>query len=154
MACNRLLCTQFPEICDFVFSSDEKDESSLQDDNCDTSEDEPDSPELQDDDQADKIDVDPLSRSRASIFAASESTKITYLQHLTTTPRSGTPIFESSLAQPLTEWLEKLASSSDLNGLSDFTHRLPTVEKRLGVCTDSFITYYFLCTGCWKPHTR
>jgi hypothetical protein len=73
MACNRLLAPTSPR---FVFSSDEEDESSSQDDNCDTSEDEPDSRELQDDGQAvdvDKINADPLYRSHASIFEASES---------------------------------------------------------------------------------
>ncbi|KAJ6553175.1 hypothetical protein B0H19DRAFT_1263575 [Mycena capillaripes] len=64
-----------PSSLRFVFS-DEEDESSLQDDNCDTSEDEPNSPELQDDDQVvdvDNINADPLYHSQASIFEVSES---------------------------------------------------------------------------------
>lgn len=37
-------------------------------------------------------------------------------------------------------------------GLSDFARTLPTVERRLGLSTEQFITYYFLCDECWEPH--
>ncbi|KAJ7318344.1 hypothetical protein DFH08DRAFT_714721 [Mycena albidolilacea] len=156
----------------FVFSSDEEDESSSQDGNCDTSEDESDSPELQDDGHAvdvDKINADPLYRSRASIFEASES-----MAEEDNIPSAFDDhpaiwnayirIFVGAAFDGMTREAVKLilagyeiafkASSSNINGLSDFARTLPTVEKRLGVCTDSLITYYFLCTGCWKPHTR
>ncbi|KAF8324606.1 uncharacterized protein EI90DRAFT_3157328 [Cantharellus anzutake] len=29
---------------------------------------------------------------------------------------------------------------------------LPTVEKRLGLSCDPYISYYFLCSACWRPH--
>ncbi|KAF8205907.1 hypothetical protein K438DRAFT_1963684 [Mycena galopus ATCC 62051] len=156
----------------FVFSSDEEDESSSQDDNSDTSEEELDSPELKDDDQAvdvDKIDADPLYRSRASIFEApdslAEEDTIPSAFHDHPAIRNAyIRVFLGAAFDGMTREAVNLmlagyeiafkASSSDINGLSDFARTLPTVEKRLGVCKDSLITYYFLCTGCWKPHTR
>jgi hypothetical protein len=29
---------------------------------------------------------------------------------------------------------------------------LTTAERQLGICTDRFITYFFLCGVCWKIH--
>ncbi|KAJ7194256.1 hypothetical protein B0H12DRAFT_984080, partial [Mycena haematopus] len=44
------------------------------------------------------------------------------------------------------------AAGVDYPGLSNFARTLATVERRLGVSTDSLITYFFLCNVCWKPH--
>ncbi|KAF7314745.1 hypothetical protein MKEN_00948500 [Mycena kentingensis (nom. inval.)] len=38
-------------------------------------------------------------------------------------------------------------------GLNDFAMTIRTVEKRIGVSTECLIEYFFLCDGCWKPHT-
>ena len=35
---------------------------------------------------------------------------------------------------------------------SDFVRTLPTVKHWLGLSTEQFITYYFLCDECWEPH--
>lgn len=40
----------------------------------------------------------------------------------------------------------------DYPGISNFARTLPTVEKRLGLSTDDFIIYLFICDVCWKPH--
>ncbi|KAK0434917.1 hypothetical protein EV421DRAFT_1658630, partial [Armillaria borealis] len=37
-------------------------------------------------------------------------------------------------------------------GLDGFAQTLPTVEKRLGVSTEGFITYLFICNSCWDHH--
>ncbi|SJK99586.1 uncharacterized protein ARMOST_02894 [Armillaria ostoyae] len=37
-------------------------------------------------------------------------------------------------------------------GLESYARTLPTVEKRLGVSTDGFITYFFICNICWSVH--
>ena len=37
-------------------------------------------------------------------------------------------------------------------GLSSMARTLTTAERRLGICTDRFITYFFLCGVCWKIH--
>jgi hypothetical protein len=44
------------------------------------------------------------------------------------------------------------AAGVDYPGLENFATTLPTVEKRLGVSTNTLITYLFLCNVCWKPH--
>ncbi|KAJ7154970.1 hypothetical protein C8R43DRAFT_923002 [Mycena crocata] len=40
----------------------------------------------------------------------------------------------------------------EIPGLESFARTLATVEKRLGVSTDGFITYLFVCDVCWKVH--
>lgn len=37
-------------------------------------------------------------------------------------------------------------------GLENMARTLSTAEKRLGVSTEQFITYYFLCDICWTPY--
>lgn len=37
-------------------------------------------------------------------------------------------------------------------GLDGFAQTLPTVEKHLGVSTEGFITYLFVCNSCWEHH--
>ena len=46
------------------------------------------------------------------------------------------------------------AQSPDLyfEGLSTMARTLATAERRLGIYTDHFITYFFLCNVCWKLH--
>ncbi|KAJ7065570.1 hypothetical protein C8F01DRAFT_1366529 [Mycena amicta] len=44
------------------------------------------------------------------------------------------------------------ATSTYYPGLENFALTLPTVEKCLGLSTDSIITYVFLCDACWMPH--
>jgi hypothetical protein len=46
------------------------------------------------------------------------------------------------------------AQSPDLHfeGLATMARTLTTAERRLGICTDHFITYFFLCNVCWKLH--
>jgi hypothetical protein len=46
------------------------------------------------------------------------------------------------------------AQSPDIHfeGLSTMARTLTTTERRLGICTDRFITYFFLCDVCWKLH--
>jgi hypothetical protein len=44
------------------------------------------------------------------------------------------------------------AAGVDFPGLSNFARTLSTVEKRLGVSTESLVTNFFLCGSCWKPH--
>ncbi|TDL13640.1 hypothetical protein BD410DRAFT_872916 [Rickenella mellea] len=39
-------------------------------------------------------------------------------------------------------------------GLEKFARTLATVERRLGVETNSLITYFFLCDKCWSLHRR
>ncbi|KAJ7208732.1 hypothetical protein C8J57DRAFT_1610075 [Mycena rebaudengoi] len=48
------------------------------------------------------------------------------------------------------------ANGTNYPGLQNFARTLGTVEKRLGVSTDTLITYFFACDICWKihhPHT-
>ncbi|KAJ7254527.1 hypothetical protein C8J57DRAFT_1033600, partial [Mycena rebaudengoi] len=48
------------------------------------------------------------------------------------------------------------ANGTNYPGLQNFARTLGTVEKRLGVGTDTLITYFFACDICWKihhPHT-
>lgn len=40
----------------------------------------------------------------------------------------------------------------DYPGLDNFAITLPTVEKRLGVSTEGFVSYYALCSSCWAVH--
>ena len=46
------------------------------------------------------------------------------------------------------------AQSPDLHfeGLSTMARTLATAERRLGIYTDHFITYFYLCNVCWKLH--
>jgi hypothetical protein len=46
------------------------------------------------------------------------------------------------------------AQSPDIHfeGLSTKARTLTTTERRLGICKDRFITYFFLCDVCWKVH--
>ncbi|KAJ7751437.1 hypothetical protein B0H16DRAFT_1318064 [Mycena metata] len=44
------------------------------------------------------------------------------------------------------------AAGVEFRGLENFAVTLSTVEKRLGLSTDSLITYMFLCDVCWRPH--
>jgi hypothetical protein len=37
-------------------------------------------------------------------------------------------------------------------GLTAMARTLATAERRLGISTDQFITYFFLCDVCWKLH--
>lgn len=37
-------------------------------------------------------------------------------------------------------------------GLENMARTLSTAEKRLGISTEHFITYYFLCDNCWTPY--
>ncbi|KAI3998325.1 hypothetical protein K525DRAFT_214799, partial [Schizophyllum commune Loenen D] len=39
-----------------------------------------------------------------------------------------------------------------LEGLDDFAHTLPTIERRLGVSTEGFIVYLFACPACWTTY--
>ncbi|KAJ7051311.1 hypothetical protein C8F01DRAFT_1222141 [Mycena amicta] len=48
--------------------------------------------------------------------------------------------------------LLRSATSMYYPGLENFALTLPTVERRLGLSTDSIITYVFLCDACWMPH--
>lgn len=41
---------------------------------------------------------------------------------------------------------------ADFPGLEKMADTLATAEKRLGIFTENFITYYFLCDICWQPH--
>lgn len=41
---------------------------------------------------------------------------------------------------------------ADFPGLEKMARTLTTAEKRLGIFTENFITYYFLCDICWQPH--
>jgi hypothetical protein len=46
------------------------------------------------------------------------------------------------------------AQSPDVSfdGLDRMARTLATAEKRLGISTDKFITYYFICDICWTLH--
>ncbi|KAJ7246650.1 hypothetical protein C8J57DRAFT_1438153 [Mycena rebaudengoi] len=44
------------------------------------------------------------------------------------------------------------STGTDIPGLDNFARTLSTVEKRLGVSTEGFITYLFVCDVCWKVH--
>ncbi|KAL1698081.1 hypothetical protein EV121DRAFT_218728 [Schizophyllum commune] len=39
-----------------------------------------------------------------------------------------------------------------LEGLDEFAHTLPTIERRLGVSTEGFIAYLFACPTCWTTY--
>jgi hypothetical protein len=39
-----------------------------------------------------------------------------------------------------------------IEGLDNMAQTLSTVERRLGVSTDNFVTYYMLCDKCWSVH--
>jgi len=41
------------------------------------------------------------------------------------------------------------SSPEPVAGLESMARTFPTVEKRLNVCFDDFIVYYFLCPMCW-----
>jgi hypothetical protein len=43
-------------------------------------------------------------------------------------------------------------TQQDIPGLESFAKTLATVERRLGVSTDGFITYLFVCNVCWHVH--
>jgi hypothetical protein len=40
----------------------------------------------------------------------------------------------------------------EIPGLDNFARTFGTVERRLGVSTDHFITYLFVCDLCWQVH--
>ena len=50
------------------------------------------------------------------------------------------------------ESARRAAPALEFPGLETMARTLPTVEKRLGVSTDRFITYLFTCPVCWKLH--
>lgn len=50
------------------------------------------------------------------------------------------------------ESVQGAAPNLHFPGFSDFARTLPTIERRLGLSTSAFITYYILCSQCWKPH--
>lgn len=43
-------------------------------------------------------------------------------------------------------------TEQDIPGLESFARTLATVERRLGVSTEGFITYLFVCDVCWHVH--
>jgi hypothetical protein len=47
-----------------------------------------------------------------------------------------------------------MAQSTDVEfaGLDTMARTLATAERRLGISTDQFITYFFLCNVCWAIH--
>ncbi|KAJ7933639.1 hypothetical protein B0H13DRAFT_2306453 [Mycena leptocephala] len=49
--------------------------------------------------------------------------------------------------------LASRASQTEMPGLDTFARTLATVEKRLGVSTEGFMTYLFVCDVCWQVHT-
>ena len=53
---------------------------------------------------------------------------------------------------PTLESVQRAALILHFPGFSDFAHTLPTIERWLGLSTNTFITYYILCSQCWKPH--
>ncbi|KAJ7269466.1 hypothetical protein C8J57DRAFT_1066232, partial [Mycena rebaudengoi] len=56
------------------------------------------------------------------------------------------------LAGSLVTFKSAEAVGAEFPGLTKLARTLGTAEKRLGVCTDTLITYYFACTVCWKAH--
>jgi hypothetical protein len=48
--------------------------------------------------------------------------------------------------------LGRCTAQADIPGLDNFARTLATVEKRLGVSTEGFITYLFVCDVCWHVH--
>jgi hypothetical protein len=44
------------------------------------------------------------------------------------------------------------AAGTELLGIENFARTIATVEKRLGVSTEGFIIYLFLCPNCWQAH--
>lgn len=50
------------------------------------------------------------------------------------------------------ESIQRAALNLHFPGFPDFACTLPTIEQWLGLSTNAFITYYILCSQCWKPH--
>lgn len=49
--------------------------------------------------------------------------------------------------------LQQRGCISDDLDLSRFPSTLATIERRLGVSPDEYITYYFICPVCWNRHS-
>ncbi|KAJ7247686.1 hypothetical protein C8J57DRAFT_1673510 [Mycena rebaudengoi] len=56
------------------------------------------------------------------------------------------------LAGSLVTFKSAEAVGAEFPGLAKFARTLGMAEKRLGVCTDTLIIYYFACAVCWKAH--
>ncbi|KAJ7603249.1 hypothetical protein DFH06DRAFT_1114701 [Mycena polygramma] len=160
----------------FCFSSDSEEASESEADSSASSDEEEDgraSPES--DSEASNVANDPLFRSIASLFSSfqpgdePEPTKDTvepwafddhpairnaYIRAFVGAAFDG--MTRNATVNMLNGSRVILESASaaglDFPGLDNFARTLPTVEKRLGVSTDSLIIYLFLCDVCWKPH--
>ncbi|KAF7347283.1 hypothetical protein MVEN_01483500 [Mycena venus] len=163
----------------FAFSSDSESDSEpgpILDGNVPSDDEDEPGPASPTDSDNEDITQDPLFRSRASLFDPFQSHNETvmpmeelgqprafddhpairhaYVRVFLDTTFKG--MKHDSAASMLDGFRVVFQSASaagvEYPGLSNFARTLSTVEKRLGVSTDTFITYFFLCNVCWKPH--